>query len=118
LDEPQWWYWLPAGVFVLLNDYVGTALWGQTVGKRLLGIRVVLAECLEAPGWLWATIRRYGLMPFCWLPLSGPAMEVADDATMFFNRRRQALHDIISGTIVVEDGSWRRWKAQHPSRSE
>ncbi len=109
---------IPAA-FLLLNlaavvyQVVGVALWGQTLGKKMLGIRVVSAQDLSQPGW-WRAIRRWGLyfviglIPIvggivaCMiLPLVGLVM-------LFVDQRRQAPHDKVADTIVVNDGV-HRW---------
>jgi uncharacterized RDD family membrane protein YckC len=44
-------------VLYLLHELLGVAFWGRTLGKRLLGLRVVPAEGTGRPG-LWAGFRR------------------------------------------------------------
>lgn len=112
--ESSWLLLLPvAGA----NEIIGTAVWGQTVGKRLLGLRVVRADTYGTPGWRRALLRVFGLTPLGLLPYGGVAGEAADDASFLFSKSRRALHDVISGTIVVEDGPWRAWAMASGSHS-
>ena len=111
LGEVFGWHFAPAVTILGVNEVVGTALWGQTIGKHLLGIRVVRTDNFDVPGWRRAMVRTFGLLPFGWMPYGGLAAETADEATFFFSRRRQALHDMMSGTLVVDDAPWRKWVA-------
>lgn len=74
--------------------WVPTALWGQTLGKRLLGIKVVDAEG-EPPGWGRAAMRE-----LVGKPLSGLSLGLGFLAALFHPERR-ALHDLVGGTRVV-----------------
>lgn len=84
--------WVLAAV---LWQFVGN-LRGATPGKRLMGLRVVTVEG-EAPGFARALVRALG-----WL-LSTPAGNLGFLVALFHPRTR-ALHDLIAGTCVVEDG--------------
>ncbi len=74
--------------------WVPTALWGQTLGKRLLGIKVVDAEG-EPPGWGRAAMREL-VGKF----LSGLSLGLGFLVALFHPKRR-ALHDLVGGTWVV-----------------
>lgn len=74
--------------------WVPTALWGQTLGKRLLGIKVVDAEG-EPPGWGQAAMREL-VGKF----LSGLSLGLGFLVALFHPKRR-ALHDLVGGTWVV-----------------
>lgn len=68
-------------------------LWGQTVGKMTLGIRVMTVE--GAPISLWASIGR-------WLGYALSALPLLIGYVMVgFRNDRRALHDLIAGTRVV-----------------
>ncbi len=108
-DDKWGWWAVPSCVFVVANEFIGTAIRGQTFGKFLLRMRVIRADTLGPPGFARTVIRTFGLAPLGWVPYAGLAAEVADNATFFLSRRRQALHDMLSGTIVVDDEPWRRW---------
>ncbi|HEV2131582.1 MAG TPA: RDD family protein, partial [Longimicrobiaceae bacterium] len=72
-----------------------TTLWrGQTPGKRLLGIRVLRLDG-KPIGW-WASFERFG--GYAASILTG----LRGFAQMLWDRNRQALHDKISETVVVQ----------------
>jgi len=84
--------WLGLAV---LWQFVGN-LTGGTPGKRLLGLRVVTAEG-AAPGVVRSLARAFG-----WLfstPLGNFGFWMA-----LFHPKTRALHDVLSGTYVVEVG--------------
>jgi uncharacterized RDD family membrane protein YckC len=83
-----WQLVVPAAYFVLCH---GTA--GQTLGKRLLGVRV-LAESGEPIGYLRA-LGRYLAGIVATLPF-GIGLVMAG-----FRRDRRGLHDLLAGTRVV-----------------
>jgi uncharacterized RDD family membrane protein YckC len=83
-------------VFMLLllggmaQDILGTAHWGQSVGKALLGIRVI-DEHSGLPPDLWHAFLRWwmsGLLP--------PLLVWAT-----WDKRRQGIHDKAAETLVV-----------------
>lgn len=83
-------------VFMLLllagaaQDILGTAPWGQSLGKALFGIRVV-SERDHRPPDLWHSFLRW------WLPSLLPPVLVW--AT--WDARRQGIHDKAAETLVV-----------------
>lgn len=82
-----------------------TVFGGQTVGKRLLGIRVVRLDG-EAMTW-WSAFERAGGY------VAGLATGLLGFAQVFWDPNRQCIHDKIIGTVVVDDraertpGSWK-----------
>jgi len=94
--------------YLLLN---GAPLWrrGQTLGKALLGIMIVPAAALRAPGtamapaplWVLILVRAWffallflAVVPWlAWLPLL--------DQLFIFRKDRRCLHDLTCGTGVV-----------------
>ncbi|GGK69011.1 hypothetical protein Sme01_14380 [Sphaerisporangium melleum] len=89
------------GVVVIwfLYFWLFTAFWnGQTLGKRLLGLRVVQSPSQEPVTARQAAIREavYGLLGviFC--------LGVVDLLWIVFDGKKQALHDKAASTIVVE----------------
>jgi uncharacterized RDD family membrane protein YckC len=101
---------LAIGSYLLLN---GFGLWrsGQTIGKRLLGIRIASAATAQASGerdqptaapfWRLILIRAWFfpllfvvMIPWvAWLPLL--------DQGLIFTRKRRCLHDLLAGTVVL-----------------
>jgi uncharacterized RDD family membrane protein YckC len=86
---------------------VGYQVWllttqGQTIGKRLLKIRIVLVKDLSNGGFV-ANVLLRGLVP--WIitavPFAGAAFAVADPGFIFREDRR-CLHDHIAGTCVIK----------------
>ncbi|MCH2058914.1 MAG: RDD family protein [Thalassotalea sp.] len=71
-----------------------TSLWrGQTPGKKLMGIRVVQLDGTDLS--LWDSFGRYGGYG------AGIATGLVGFAQIFWDANRQAIHDKISLTIVV-----------------
>ena len=97
-----------AGSAVLLLLYLvpSTALTGQTIGKRLRGIRVVKVDG-SAAGWSGA-LTRYGvplMVAVLLSPILGPlslAVVLIGMVGWVSNPNRQGLHDRLAKTIVVE----------------
>jgi uncharacterized RDD family membrane protein YckC len=98
---------LSAGVFAVLIVYeiIGVALWGQTLGKLMFGIRVARYTDGNRPTWaqsalrclLWAAPGAAGL---ALLSLSAVgALPIF--LTAWRDPLRRALHDEAGGTIVV-----------------
>jgi uncharacterized RDD family membrane protein YckC len=72
------------------QDPIGTARWGKSIGKALLGIRVVDERTLRPPD-LWHAFLRW------WIPGLLPPLLVW--AT--WDKRRQGIHDKAAETLVV-----------------
>jgi uncharacterized RDD family membrane protein YckC len=70
---------------------------GQTVGKRMLGIRVVRLDG-EPITW-WVAFERVGGYA------AGVATGLLGFAQIWWDSNRQAIHDRIVGTVVVRDGA-------------
>jgi len=82
------------GLSALYQIYLGGVL-GQTLGKRLLGLRVISSRG-EAPGPLVAAVR------FLTMVLS-LALAGLGFLWCIFDREHRALHDHLSGTYVILD---------------
>lgn len=98
-------------------EVVQSALWGQTVGKRIVDIRVVNESTARPPGWGRSLIRWAApLVPFGLLGvfLSGAgellALLVAAASlalcylSITWDRKNQGWHDKAAGTFVVKTG--------------
>jgi uncharacterized RDD family membrane protein YckC len=85
---------LLVGMSALYQVYLGGIL-GQTLGKRLFGLRVISAQG-RAPGPLLACLR------FVAMALS---LAIAGLGFLWclFDRERRALHDHLSATYVIVD---------------
>jgi len=110
-------YWFLA-IFGLALTYfwVQHAAWGATIGKRLLGTRVVTAADQARIGVRAAGIRAVAVIagPALFLLLASPlsyiggALWVADAAMVLLDQRARSLHDRVSGTVVVQE----RWLSE------
>lgn len=68
---------------------------GQTVGKRMMGIRVVRLD--GSPLTWWVAFERAGGYA------AGFATGLLGFAQVYWDANRQAIHDRIAGTVVVDD---------------
>lgn len=99
--------WIGAGssAFVLLLLSLLNLVWlhrhGQTVGKRLLGLRIVRANG-ERAGLVRLVFLRY-LLPiaFGFVPWVG-GLFGAMDSLMIFTHDRRTIHDQMADTIVID----------------
>lgn len=88
-------------VFLLLNGH-GLHTRGQTLGKRLVGIRIVDAATGGVPPLARLVLLRYGSF---WLLNALPGIRTLAfplDFGFMLRRDRRALHDLVGGTQVVE----------------
>jgi uncharacterized RDD family membrane protein YckC len=83
-----------SSTFSILYFVVAEGLWGQTIGKRCVGVRVVRATNLETPGILLAAIRYIGRIISALFLLLGYFW-------MLWDSRRQTWHDKLSSTLVI-----------------
>lgn len=92
-------YWAFTGALatVLLMIYfiAPTLLFGQTLGKRIVGLRVIRANCSPEVGFVRIVVRE----------TIGKLLSAALLGLGFLfplmNQRQRALHDYLAGTIVV-----------------
>lgn len=85
----------------------GYQLWllhkdGQTIGKRMMGIKIVLTKDLSNGGFVVNVLMR-GLIPWVitMIPGLGILFAIADPA-FIFREDRLCLHDRIAGTCVIK----------------
>jgi uncharacterized RDD family membrane protein YckC len=97
------WFYLGASValIVLIIDLILLARNGQTIGKKLLGIKVVRVD--GTPVTLFRVFfLRYVCNTFLSLiPLLGSIYGLAD-SLMIFGEKRRTIHDYIADTIVIK----------------
>lgn len=80
--------------YLLLGD-------GQTIGKKVMGIRIVSVHTGDRPGWFsLLLVRRPLIFLLLLIPLVGLLCLTADHLFIFREDRR-CLHDLIAGTAVV-----------------
>jgi uncharacterized RDD family membrane protein YckC len=74
---------------------------GQTIGKRMLGIRIVKHDTGENGGFLTNVVMRILVMNVIGMvPLVGPIASLVD-VFFIFRADQRCLHDLIAGTSVV-----------------
>jgi uncharacterized RDD family membrane protein YckC len=120
----------------LLYSILLHGLWGQTLGKLVMGIRVldvsgsplkmwqaVLRDSLGIAFATWVILSRLplvlsGLDPrlaatdqMGWLQLASAALLLLELATMQTNAKRRALHDLLAGSVVIR--LRKRWTVGH-----
>ena len=83
-------------------EVVQTAVWGQTLGKRVTGVRVINASHGGLPGWGKA-VGRWGVPSIISLiPAVGPILGILCYASLLWDRVSQGWHDKAAGTLVVK----------------
>ncbi|GAA3096075.1 RDD family protein [Streptosporangium carneum] len=90
-----------AGVF--LYFWVQHALWGRTLGKRLLGVRVIAAHTGGRPGVGRAALRALVFPLLAFVPDVGLWCLLADGLWVLFDPEGRVLHDRWLGAAVVRD---------------
>lgn len=92
---------LPAAVGVAY-EVVLIALWGQTLGKRMVGIKVINAAHGGVPGWGKA-IGRWAIPGLVSLiPLFGWLLAILCYVSLTWDRVYQGWHDKVAGTLVIK----------------
>lgn len=94
--------WCILGLLLLsaLCDVPSTALVGQTVGKHIVGIRVVAING-SRPGWVRSLLRWACSIPFGVLPEGSLVAGAVVGISVLADPLSRGLHDRVAGTIVV-----------------
>lgn len=104
-------FFLVIAVAQALYEVLLTAAWGQTLGKRIMRIRVVRIPGGTIPGWNTSLVRWavHGLPGFFRsVPVIGGLAGVFSILAMFWaiwDPRRQGLHDKAASTLVIRTDS-------------
>jgi len=114
-------YWLAVFALALAYYWILHTIWGATVGKRALGMRVVSATDRSRIGARVAAIRAvaFVLAPAVFIMLGSPLnliggiLWIVDSGLPLFDPRVQCLHDKLAGTVVVRQ----RWLDQQRART-
>ena len=102
--DPIWW-WIGFGAWAFVYSTVGLSITGRTVGKALLGLRVVTRQGEPiGPG---RAAARVFVMPLSF------AFAGLGFLGIILGRERRALHDVISRCAVVYD--WGDRPAEMPA---
>ena len=89
-------------IFMAINSYFLVTK-GQTLGKRMLGIRIVAAASNGAATAVKLLGLRYVLVMLVMaIPLIGQLLGLAD-ALFIFRSDRRCVHDLLAGTKVVSN---------------
>jgi uncharacterized RDD family membrane protein YckC len=89
-------------VVAFLYDWIQHWQWGQTIGKRALGTRVVRDDGNPELG-AGAACGRAAIYAFAPLiPLLGSLFELLNELWLTWDPRRQCLHDKAAHTVVVK----------------
>lgn len=87
--------------FVIYQVYLLTTR-GQTVGKKLLGIRIVMHETGRNPGFVHAVlIRSFAVSLIASIPTVGAVFSLVN-ILFIFREDRRCLHDLLASTSVVK----------------
>lgn len=89
-----------AGVFLGINYKLIEAN-GQTLGKKLLGIKVVLIDGSKIPVQKYLTHRIAPVWLVTQVPFIGQLIGLVD-ALLIFREEKNCLHDDIAGTRVIK----------------
>ena len=97
---------LGATVLILMiglgYEVIQTAVWGQTLGKRVTGVRVINAAHGGLPGWGKA-IGRWGVPSIISLiPVVGWLLAILCYVSLTWDRVYQGWHDKAAGTLVIK----------------
>ncbi len=112
-------FWLTVFVIALAYYWGMHALWGATLGKRVLGMRVVRAADRGRIGPGAAGIRTVVFLagPAIFLFLTpveilGGVLWLSDNLLLVLDRRTQSLHDKLAGTVVISQRRLQRQAGQ------
>ena len=89
-------------VIMFVYDWVQHGLWGQTLGKRALGTKVVTADSRSkiSGGAAAGRAAVYALPPL--VPFVGGLFGLLNELWLLWDPRRQCLHDKAARTVVVK----------------
>lgn len=90
------------GVLLFFYDWLYLIAWGRTIGKMMVGIKVVNA----ADGGKLSQGQVIGRSAFYCLPQSVPCLghlfSAIESVVMLGDDRERALHDRVAGTLVIQ----------------
>ncbi len=92
-------------VYLVLNGYL-LSKHGQTIGKLVLGTKIISVETNEIlPLWKVFVVRYLPLAILTNLPLIGPLI-VMIDSLFIFRKDKRCVHDLIAGTKVIKASAY------------
>jgi uncharacterized RDD family membrane protein YckC len=98
--EPSPLLWWSGWLLFFAYDVVLTSVWGQTIGKRVVRIRVAGPDG-ETPGWGRAVRRSLLPSALAFVPHVGWLLAAAAILRAAFVADRRGFHDLVAGTTVV-----------------
>ncbi|PIR15112.1 MAG: hypothetical protein COV48_16175 [Elusimicrobia bacterium CG11_big_fil_rev_8_21_14_0_20_64_6] len=87
-----------ASLGLLITQLVLVTKHGQTLGKRFIGIRIVLKDTMENGGFVVNVLKR-GLLNGLLSIIPGYFLV---DSLFVFREDRRCIHDMIAGTCVIQ----------------
>ena len=88
-------------MFAILHGYL-LAKYGQTIGKKLVGTRIVSSTSNEIlPFWKVFLIRYLPVSVTAQIPLAGQFLVIID-YLFIFRKSKRCIHDLIAGTKVIK----------------
>lgn len=87
-----------ASLGLLITQLVLVTKHGQTLGKRFIGIRIVLKDTMENGGFVVNVLKR-GLLNGLLSIIPGYFIV---DSLFVFREDRRCIHDMIAGTCVIQ----------------
>jgi uncharacterized RDD family membrane protein YckC len=87
--------WLVAAAVAFGYVLYFWAFRGATIGKKVLGLRILREDGVEPMGWGKAGMRLLGYMASGFILYIGFIM-------VAFTDRKRGLHDMIAGTVVIK----------------
>ncbi len=90
-------------------------LWGATLGKLAVGVRVRSWDQPGRPGWTQSLVRWLTRDAVGYLPVFGSLYWLLDSVWLLWDPRRQCLHDKLPRTVVVRGRSQQPGPSPHPT---
>lgn len=88
-------------MFAILHGYL-LAKHGQTIGKKLVGTRIVSTTSNEIlPFWKVFFVRYLPISIAANIPMAGQFLVIIDDL-FIFRKNKRCVHDLLAGTKVVK----------------
>ena len=101
ISQTALFFFLGLGIFLLIHGYL-LSKYGQTVGKKIVGTRIVAKDNGEIlPLGKVFALRVLPISIISQIPFFGGLFGFADSLFIFRDDKR-CIHDLIAGTIVVE----------------
>lgn len=88
------------GLALLIANIVLLSRFGQTLGKRALGIAIVRTDGSRCELWRILVVRILAVRVIGVVPMVGPLFSLVD-VLMIFGEERRCVHDYMADTIVV-----------------